>query len=321
MNQGLDFIIAGVQKGGTTALDALLRRHPRVRMASVKETHFFDDDDRNWTEPDYGVLHAYFDWTEAHVLRGESTPIYTYWPNCLERIRTYAPSIKLLVSLRHPSFRAFSQWRMETTRGSETLPFGEAIRSGRNRGGTHDRVYSYVERGFYTQQVERLQSLFPRTNILFLKTDDLWRDPRAQMNRITSFLGISPLAEVDKRYIVPLQSANLGKLLPADRKFLDSLFREDIEQTALLTGLDLSDWTLPDYSEPMIAPSERNAADPPNYVGMTKPAILNKHPVKVQDVIPASNSEHQRDLDSDSVCQLAQELNEHLTAHPEDANA
>jgi Sulfotransferase domain len=35
-------IIAGFQKGGTTALGALLDAHPNIAMARVKETHFFD---------------------------------------------------------------------------------------------------------------------------------------------------------------------------------------------------------------------------------------------------------------------------------------
>ena len=33
----VDFVIGGVQKGGTTALDRLLRRRPDVAMAPVKE--------------------------------------------------------------------------------------------------------------------------------------------------------------------------------------------------------------------------------------------------------------------------------------------
>lgn len=40
----VDFFIAGVQKGGTTALDAMLRAHPALQMAARKEVHFFDKD-------------------------------------------------------------------------------------------------------------------------------------------------------------------------------------------------------------------------------------------------------------------------------------
>ena len=42
--QKIDFLIAGTQKGGTTALDNIFRKHPEIGMAKRKEIHFFDDE-------------------------------------------------------------------------------------------------------------------------------------------------------------------------------------------------------------------------------------------------------------------------------------
>lgn len=128
----VEFFVAGVQKGGTTALDAMLRQHPEIAMAREKEVHFFDDESIDWSAPDYGRLHAAYDAGERR-LRGEATPIYTYWPNALERLRAYNPAAKIIVGLRHPAFRALSHWRMETARGVEAFSFSEAIRTGRGR--------------------------------------------------------------------------------------------------------------------------------------------------------------------------------------------
>src|SRR6476661_6425498 len=154
-NRVTDFFIIGVQKGGTTALDRFLRKHSQVQMAKVKELHFFDDDSLNWERPDYTRLHEAFDWEAPNpVMRGEATPIYSYWPNSIQRLRNYNRNAKLILSLRHPSFRAYSHWRMEVSRGAENLSFSAAIKpAGRQRvsqstNGVH-RVYSYVERGFY----------------------------------------------------------------------------------------------------------------------------------------------------------------------------
>ena len=69
----LDFVIAGAQKAGTTTLDDILRRHPQLQMAAVKETHFFDDEQRDWDRPDYGALHANFP-IEDDRLRRRSDP-------------------------------------------------------------------------------------------------------------------------------------------------------------------------------------------------------------------------------------------------------
>jgi len=40
----LDFILAGAQKSGTTALHYFLSRHPHVNMGDQQEIHFFDND-------------------------------------------------------------------------------------------------------------------------------------------------------------------------------------------------------------------------------------------------------------------------------------
>ncbi|MCA8901940.1 MAG: sulfotransferase [Hyphomonas sp.] len=206
----LDFFIVGVQKGGTTALATYLRRHPELQLSRTKEVHHFDDEQTvDWQSPDHARLHDQFDWTTENVLRGEATPIYLYWPQSLERLQRYNPDARLIVMLRHPAFRAFSHWRMEYKRQWDDLPFEEAISTeGRRRvetapGGVH-RVYSYVERGFYAPQVLRLLGLFPRSQILFLRTDEMWKAPAAVLARIEEFLGVRPvLAEAVQPEYIP----------------------------------------------------------------------------------------------------------------------
>ena len=256
----VDFFIAGVQKGGTTALDQRLRGHPQIRMARRKEVHHFDDETVDWTAPDHGRLAEQYDWSLPGVIRGEATPIYIYWPQALHRLRDYAPAAKIILCLRHPTFRAFSQWRMETRRGWESLSFEQAIApEGRRRvaqapGGVH-RVHSYVERGLYAGQVRTLLSLFPRRQVLFLRMEDLWAEPSACLASVERFLGVGPAVSLDpgRDYVeaVPGAAAPQPPLSERTRAMLDDLYRDDIRETAALTGLDLSDWTLPGYAEPV----------------------------------------------------------------------
>lgn len=252
----VDFFIAGVQKGGTTALDTMLRRQPAIQMASRKEPHFFDNEAMNWQSPDYGLLRQFFDWSATDVVRGEATPIYSYWPNAIERLHAYNPGTKLIVGLRHPAYRAFSHWRMETTRNDESLSFSQAIREGRERvrgadGGVH-RVYSYVERGFYSAQVSRLLRWFPRSQVMFFRTDHLWQQPEATLTQICAFLGVKhEVSTQPSEYIVPLQSADVGGMDLVDRDRLLKVFAADIEETSVLTGVALDDWLSRDYREPM----------------------------------------------------------------------
>ena len=252
----VQFFIAGVQKGGTTALDSILRGHPSVQMARVKEVHHFDDEAIDWSAPDHSRLHAAFDWDAAGVVRGEATPVTIYWPNALERLRRYHPLAKLIIGLRHPTFRAFSHWRMETKRGWDTLPFPQAVETeGRQRvrdapGGVH-RVFSYVERGLYAEQVERLLTLFPRPQVLFFRTDRLWLEPGQVLDAVQDLIGVERRLAAPRRYVVPLDSSDLGPIPADSRLMLDQVFAADIRRTAALTGLDLGDWLRPEYREPM----------------------------------------------------------------------
>ena len=250
----VDFFITGVQKGGTTALDFYLRSHPQVQMAAKKELHYFDDETIDWGNPDYSRLQSQFDWNVRNVKRGEATPIYIYWPQSIARLHRHNPAAKIIVGLRHPSFRAFSHWRMEMERGLDTLPFDQAISpGGRQRvrlapEGVH-RIFSYVERGLYSQQIGRLLTIFPARQVHFFRTDKLWHDYENVFRKAQQFLGLDERVYKDRRYIAPLDSTHVGNLVPSLRAKLDHLFAPDIRQTASLTGMDLTDWLAPSYDE------------------------------------------------------------------------
>lgn len=247
----VDFLIAGVQKGGTTALHHFLSRHPQLFLPASKELHYFDNEKINWRKPDYRRYDKNFQSAAPDQIRGEATPIYTYWTPAMERIARYNPSIKLIITLRNPVDRAFSHWRMQAGRRQETLEFSRAIREGRRRvvedagsvGGCH-RAYSYVERGFYAGQVKRVLSFFARTNVLFLTNEAMRADLHGVLNQIAGFLGVDRLAALDGYDVRPVETpSGVAVAMSAeDRAYLWSLYEDDVRETGHLTGLDLSSW-------------------------------------------------------------------------------
>ena len=54
----------------------------------------------------------------------------------------------------------------------------------------HHREFSYVERGFYAEQVERLLGLFPQAQLLFLTSENLRRRPAEALAEVRRFLGL-----------------------------------------------------------------------------------------------------------------------------------
>lgn len=250
----IDFLVAGMQKAATTAVHSFLSAHPKIYLPPQKELHFFDNgDDVDWSNPDYSEYHRQFRDASAGSVVGEVTPIYTYWPRSIERIYDYNRDIRLIVMLRCPVARAYSHWKMETTRGREKLNFSQAIREGRQRVSASSpttasgpyAMFSYVERGFYAPQIRRLFARFPREQVLFATTNMLSQDFHGQLDRFCGFLGVESYKNYPEFAYVrpPVPAWDLPPMQMNDRLFLISLFERDIAETAQLANLDLSSWT------------------------------------------------------------------------------
>lgn len=237
----VNFLIAGVQKGGTTALFDYFTDYADIALPRVKEVHFFDNEAQDWSRPDYAWYHGVFP-DPGRPACGEATPIYVYWPNSLERICAYNAAMRLIVVLRDPVQRAWSHWRMEYARGAEREPFAWCIREGRRRlfdappYGVH-RVYSYVERGFYGQQLDRLFSLFPREQALILRAEDLQAQPAETLASARRFLGLPPAPTPTPRQVHVGREMDYGSTLTAeDVSYLRGLYAEDQARLAALVG-------------------------------------------------------------------------------------
>ena len=232
----IDFIVVGAQKAGTTALFEHLSDHPGIGLSDVKEIHFFDDEAFDWQAGDYGSYHRHFDWHDGRV-RGEATPIYAYWPGAMERIKVYHPAIKLIMMLRDPVERAWSHWRMEFGRGVETHDFSWCIRQGRQRlfeasPWGHHREFSYVERGFYGDQLEVVRQLFGPKQLWVIGAQDLQSEPSATLGRVTEFLGVASLEHVQSRAVhVGLE---MGEMSATDRDYLHAVYAADQARLAAI---------------------------------------------------------------------------------------
>lgn len=240
----VNFLVIGAQKAGTTALDHYLRQHPDIGMADVKEVHYFDDEEVFAHAPkDHAAYEAHF--PDAKRFHGETTPIYLWWKPACERIHRYNPRMKLIAVLRDPVERAFSQWNMEFNRGDETRDFRSAIQAELEQRKVdperQHRVFSYLSRGFYSEQIEHFQQTFDPHQLLFLKFEDLRTDPRAQLTKIFDHIGASP----EGLHLAPIELNRGTYSAPLDigpRRELLELFAKDIRKVEELLGWDLADW-------------------------------------------------------------------------------
>lgn len=249
----LDFIIAGVQKGGTSALHYFFEQHPNITMAHSEEAHmvkhphrhFFDDEKRFANPPvDHDFLHRGIRFKRDTLVTGSCTPIYTYWRPAMARIHEYHPGIKLIVLLRNPMDRAFSHWNMERDRKHEALGFMEAVAAEKERIQQalplQPRATSYVDRGFYAEQMERVFRYFPREQVLVIKFDDFRSKWRETLDAAFRFIGVEPLSGIENKEQNQIQYVR--RMTPEERRHLYAIYESDIARLETLLGWDCSDW-------------------------------------------------------------------------------
>ena len=245
----LTFVVAGTQKGGTCTLDGLFRLHPQIQMSTVKETHFFDNEQHNWDTPDYGALESLYP-VEDVRLRGEATPITMYWRPAALRLHRYNPNTKLILLLRNPVTRAFSHWRKEYSIFRDDLNFHDAIREGCERVRTSQappglhRIYSYVDRGRYGEQLTFLLRYFPKENIHCEVSEEFFSDRAPVLARIARFLGIDSFAEN-----LPHMHLNPGRIFPYPSvlttdnvTYLRQIYQQDIAIVESFMGRRIDVW-------------------------------------------------------------------------------
>jgi hypothetical protein len=52
------------------------------------------------------------------------------------------------------------------------------------------RAFWYVKGGLYAEQIDRWLDHFPRSAFLFIKSEDFYRSPAAELTRVTDHLGL-----------------------------------------------------------------------------------------------------------------------------------
>ena len=138
-----NFFIIGVPKAGTTSLFHYLDQHPQIYLSPIKEPTFFAASDLlsgglrehvvRRMERDRSSLQAHLngpmserfhdrlvsEWADylqlfrnvqSETATGEASASYFYLPSAARAIRACVPDAKLIVILRHPAERAFSQY-------------------------------------------------------------------------------------------------------------------------------------------------------------------------------------------------------------------
>lgn len=215
MTRGLDFLLVGAPRSGTTSLSHYLRGHPDLFVPAAKELPFFTDEEwltRGWDR----FIEEFFAGGSADQLWGKLTPHYWDRPEVPPALRARMPEVRLLALLRNPVDRTLSHYRFLVRRGVEPRPFLEAVFDPGWK-----KHHHYLPLGEYGRILDQYLGHFPREQILILFTDDLERYPQRVLARVQTHLGLKePFsgAGLGQRYNVGGTSTRFPWLVPLLRR-------------------------------------------------------------------------------------------------------
>jgi hypothetical protein len=200
-----DFLILGAAKAGTTAMFRSLARHPSIHCPVTKEPRFFAFAGQSINDlgPDAGLLaettiieeaeyYRLFENCPAGKLTGEASPVYLSSERSPGLAHQYVPHAKLIVILRHPVERAYSQWLERRHSGMEPLADFESAWNAEDErlAAGWSFFWAYRQRGFYAKQIEHWLEYFPREQLLILFHEDWKTSPRTTLAQVCSHLGL-----------------------------------------------------------------------------------------------------------------------------------
>ena len=177
----IDFIGIGAQKAGTSWIYACLQEHPQI-CCPVKEIHFFSRK-KNW-DLGFGWYEKHFSSCPESSVKGEFSTSYLFSQAAAGRIAEKNPDVKLIVCLRNPVERAFSNYLHDLRNGripAETK-FNIAVKG-------HPE---YLEQGFYASQLKRYFNYFNKDQLKILLFDNIKKDPKRFIESIYRFLDVDP---------------------------------------------------------------------------------------------------------------------------------
>jgi hypothetical protein len=241
-----DFLVIGAKRCGTTSLYQHLPEHPCISKSPYDNMGFFNDNfhlgvnwyksffpttfTRNKIKSKFGDFLA-FDVTTKYM-EEESTANNVYQTK---------PNMKIIIILRNPVDRAYSQYHLSVRQTAERRSFEDVVEENMNRLNKESHEHyeikprfsakedNYLKKGLYALQLRYWLKIFPRENILIVSTEEFESNQQIIYNKIFEFLNISKsevknTKKMEKGNYPPMKSETRNLLLEYFRPHNHELF-------------------------------------------------------------------------------------------------
>jgi Sulfotransferase domain len=225
-----------------------------------------------------------FENVEEEIAIGEASVFYLWSKTAASNICSRIPDAKIVMILRNPAERAFSQYLHNVANGVVCESFRQHMdTASRWKSEKFTVGYPCLELGLYYEQVKRYLDLFPRENVHIFFFEDYQQQPARMLEELFSFLNVDSrfTPDMSRRQLEPQvpRAVGVAHLLkkygvwqhlkalspPAfrshlrtiafrrrkslvmnrtDRNYLVDYYRDDVRKLSALLNRDLRDWMI-----------------------------------------------------------------------------
>ena len=260
LNNWPTFIVVGAPRSGTTSLFRHLRSLKSVYLPEVKYiTHFRGNNySPQLNEKEY--LEHFSNVTTEKII-GEVNPGYLSDPDSPKLIKKKIPDVKIIILLRDPIERTFSEYISDIAKEKINCSFSDAILE--NPPPVKDfpntglcQKNNILERSLYYEQVKRFFEIFGRENVGIWFVETLKENPISILQQIYGFLGITDevkdMEQEFGQYSIPRNS--MMKFILRNKQIL-KILRKIIPSPKLRESL--SDFSYKKISKPVMLKKDR----------------------------------------------------------------
>ena len=241
-----DFLVIGAKRCGTTSLYQHLPEHPCISKSPHDNMGFFNDNFHlgvNWYKSFFPTT-----FTRKKIkskfgdfLAFDVTTKYMEEESTANNVYQTKPNMKIIIILRNPVDRAYSQYHLSVRQTAERRSFEDVVEENMNRLNKESHEHyeikpkfsakedNYLKKGLYALQLRYWLKIFPRENILIVSTEEFESNQQIIYNKIFEFLNISKFEvkntkKMEKGNYPPMKSETRNLLLDYFRSHNHELF-------------------------------------------------------------------------------------------------
>ena len=202
MERWPNFFIVGAPKAGTTSLYEYLSEISGIYMSPVKEPKYLAVNTplyKHVQKPirDKDKYLSLFNKVKDEKIIGEASASYLRDPETPGLIHQVSPHARILISLRDPVNRLFSEY-LGLDRKLITLPFHDEIERTLNHKTDDGKLFLRLNSSLYSENVKKYLDIFGPNQVKIIIFEEWIQDVKNSIEEILGFLGLNyPVSDLE----------------------------------------------------------------------------------------------------------------------------